>query len=357
MRYIFLLIILFVSNCLKANEEKPSSISVVAVTITDNNGAASNIFTSFSHFSGETIRKEGVYSHESLFYVDEEYDGDLMIQLFEGIYPDGLYITAFNFKNADIIEGMTKTQSNFSVEVKYISKADMSDSPGFYCCNNSYAVPMGIINAQKGDILGKITVSDGKSSTPDYYISVNSEDIFLSVYTIKNFFPHLLGIELYVSFTQKYFPKYGSEAFQGLYILEPPPPLTVTPPEILCNGGSVKSLTISGFPDNATDASLRIDITKLGSKASYQGAIPDTTINGVDYYWLNQQTAILTDEEINPVNNSITLDAESNNFEIDEGLYEINVFYYDGVSSLCPSTTFFTVDEPDPLELRLDLET
>ena len=281
------------------------------------------------------ILEEGSYGSNDNYYTSQNY--------------------TITFTNEEL-QGDTWSKSAYigttsaSVSLEIYRKAEIhSFSPSILCKSGNDSLSIILeSDASIGQISGTISIDD-------FSTGISTLQRSISTSTIVSDDEVSYGTEQQVTFTNSKFNIDNSSYNTGFFILEPPPPLTVEIPDIQCNGGSVESLTISGFPDNATDATIRIDILEYGSGAPDPNATPDTTVYGVDYYWTDQVT-VVTNEDINPVNNAITLDAEYlgvSNFEIDEGLYEISVFYYDGVSSLCPSTTFFAIDEPDPLSLSL----
>jgi hypothetical protein len=342
-------------------------------------GGVQNVMKSVINYNETDYEFSCPDYHNLLFYVDEV-DNGMTIEL--SWQDGGRSIGSFTPTVEQIENGTTLNNDIVTVSFQLIRKVSMSLLEQVnYCSNDTLDFINPEINSDKnhGSIIADLSISivDDQNSCVysqevtrlDPVVSEESRDQIpieqlypnkIDLNTLLQTCPDFVGKELEISLSNSFFNSYGFYSYRELYVLEPPPPLTVAPPNILCSGGSVESLTINGFPDNETDASLRIDIVKLVPNTSSPGATPDTIISGVEYYWTDQVTALIADKEINPGNNSITLDAESvtgDNFEIDEGVYGIKVFYYDGGSSLCPSTTYFVVHDPEPLGLSLELET
>jgi len=139
-----------------------------------------------------------------------------------------------------------------------------------------------------------------------------------------------------------------TDVVDGIYFIEKPN-FTVDIKEPVCYTDKT-SININNLPDHQSPAILRLDVKKLHTQKSGDHQKEHLGVDGETYY-MNNAATITTD--IPGGQTSISMNT-INGFPINNGVYEVEAFFYDGTtkSSLCPSRVIKKV-HVDTLKLKL----
>ncbi|MFO8001439.1 MAG: SprB repeat-containing protein [Marinilabilia sp.] len=260
-----------------------------------------------------------------------------------------------------------KSKDKSTVNLTIYRKAEIKDfSPTTFCVNNQDNLNVSLkSDVDIGDVSGNIIIeklNDGEGEK--YSTGVGSLSKNIPVSDIHDNYDIPYGRELQVRFENEYFNIYEENeeisSQRGLYILEPPPYMDISVPEIQCHGEEAGSITIENIPYTSEENQLRIDLIKYFDKSftiQDHGNVQNEVIDGDTLYWSNQT---ITESTISPGQSSITFDKSQltdEYMDFKSGYYKIEAFYLDGsASSFCSNDTIIYIDEPDPLELNLDVE-